>query len=386
MRILIVSNSFPLAPASGTIAAFCVRAMALALVRQGADVCVLAPDRYGDKQDDPGLQVTWFPWSGWKAGALIGLKLGRPQGLWHAFSLFREGRKAVREACMAFAPQICLAAWALPSGYFAAHVKGRQGVPYAVWCLGSDIHTWARKPLFRSLTRQVLKRASLVYADGWALAREVSDLAEVNCEFLPTSREPASIEPTPRRLDPQAVHYLFAGRWEKVKGLDLLLAAWRQVLATGDGRRMVLHIAGHGDGLDEAVRTAAAEPATAGSIDVLGWVGEADLAAWYRAVDCVVIPSRKESIPVVLSEAVQARKRLIVSDVGDMGELVRRFRLGQVVRPESVSELSAALRRFAEGRHEAEPAAFDEACRLFDIDAAAKRFLADARRLLAMRH
>ena len=48
----------------------------------------------------------------------------------------------------------------------------------------------------------------------------------------------------------------------------------------------------------------------------------------------LIIPSRIESIPVVLSDAAQADCPVVVCDVGDMGKIVKRFGNGVVVQPE----------------------------------------------------
>ena len=77
-----------------------------------------------------------------------------------------------------------------------------------------------------------------------------------------------------------------------------------------------------------------------------GRLADAELYALYAACDCVVIPSRSESIPIVLSEALQAGKPLIVTDVGDMGSIVREHHLGEVVPSEDPPSLARAMQRF----------------------------------------
>ena len=65
-----------------------------------------------------------------------------------------------------------------------------------------------------------------------------------------------------------------------------------------------------------------------------------------------------ESIPVILSDALQVDCNLIVTDVGDMGPLVRSYRAGIVVEtlsPEAIKEailnqLNIKRDEFKEGR------------------------------------
>ncbi len=378
MRILLVTNNYPLSPGTSTWAPFCIRELALALARAGAGVTVLAPDHPGERAGDPGVTVRRIPWSGRDEVDLISLKLATPGGLRAAAGLWLNGRRHVRAAVREARPDFCLAAWALPSGLFARHAKRGLGVPYAVWCLGSDIHTWARKPLFRGLIRRVLSDADLLYADGFALAREAEALSGRPCGFLATTRRTEAAPAEPVSLDPERKHFLFVGRWEPVKGLDVLLEAWRALVVTGRSRGAVLHVVGQGRGLRALLEAAAADAALAGSLDVAGWVTPERLAGLYAAVDGVVIPSRRESIPVVFSEALSHGKPLIVSDVGDMGELVRRYRLGRVVPAGSAEALAEALADEIERGHALERGKLAEALELFDVDRAARRLLSDA--------
>jgi glycosyltransferase involved in cell wall biosynthesis len=54
-----------------------------------------------------------------------------------------------------------------------------------------------------------------------------------------------------------------------------------------------------------------------------------------------------ESIPVIFSDALQMGRPLIVSDVGDMGRLLREHPAGLVVPPEDPSALCAAMLQMA---------------------------------------
>jgi glycosyltransferase involved in cell wall biosynthesis len=58
----------------------------------------------------------------------------------------------------------------------------------------------------------------------------------------------------------------------------------------------------------------------------------------------VVIPSRLESIPVVFSDAVQARCPLITTPVGDLPRLLNSYQLGVLSQDVSSDGLAAAIR------------------------------------------
>ncbi|MGV9281051.1 glycosyltransferase [Streptomyces sp. NPDC003730] len=106
-------------------------------------------------------------------------------------------------------------------------------------------------------------------------------------------------------VGPQAPLVVCVGRLCRQKGQDLLLDAWETVLARVPGARLVLV----GDGPDRA-RLAARAPA---SVRFTGAV--ADAAAWYRAADLVVLPSRWEGMALAPLEAMACGRPVLVTDV-----------------------------------------------------------------------
>ena len=86
---------------------------------------------------------------------------------------------------------------------------------------------------------------------------------------------------------------------------------------------------------------------------IQGPVDQYTVAALLQQCHSLIIPSRIESIPVVLSDALQLNSDLIVTDVGDMGTLVRSYRAGRVVDKESPDGLKEAiLDRFKRNKDE----------------------------------
>ena len=68
----------------------------------------------------------------------------------------------------------------------------------------------------------------------------------------------------------------------------------------------------------------------------------ARLMAW---ADYLLIPSRIESIPVIFSDAMQARCRVITTPVGDLPALLQRYPVGIVAEQPSPAALAVALQR-----------------------------------------
>jgi len=116
-------------------------------------------------------------------------------------------------------------------------------------------------------------------------------------------------------------------------------------------------------------------------IAFLGEVDDQRLALLYASSDCVVIPSRSESIPLVFSEAVNFDKELIVTDVGDMGMLGRHYGVAWVVPSEDPIALKEMMKKRVESQHQhqigQDQEKRGELKRLFNIETSVERFLED---------
>jgi glycosyltransferase involved in cell wall biosynthesis len=83
-------------------------------------------------------------------------------------------------------------------------------------------------------------------------------------------------------------------------------------------------------------------------VSLTGNISDEVLVSLYASSDCVVIPSRSESIPLVFSEALKFNKEMIVTDVGDMGMLGRRYGVAWVVPVENVMALKEIMKKRVE--------------------------------------
>jgi glycosyltransferase involved in cell wall biosynthesis len=137
------------------------------------------------------------------------------------------------------------------------------------------------------------------------------------------------------------------GRWEKSKGLDDLIKAFSMVKRNRPD--VNLHILGWGE-YEGEMRELINQLKLSEEIKIVGQVSTSLVSAYLKESDCLVIPSKGDSIPLVFSEALQMRTPLIVTDVGDMGHLVRRFDLGKVVPSGDVRGLAQAMKQFVDER------------------------------------
>jgi len=343
-----------------------------ALVERGCEVTVVTPDKAGTKEPPADHAVRWFKWAG-SDRPIVALDLRSPRDLQRIFSLLREGERALSQLVDAQLVDSCFALWAVPGGYLARRACGGR-IPYSVWALGSDIHVWARRPAAGWIVRDVLRHAAHRFADGVELAGEVRRVSGLDCDFLPSARRLPAPAPLPKALG-SGVNFLFVGRLEPVKGADVIVEAVLQLIRSGMDVRLTM--CGTGS-LFPALQQQIEDGRAGHRVQLLADVTGDVVAALMSACDCLVVPSRNESIPVVFSESLQAGIPLLVTDVGDMGDLARKHGLAKPVPPGDPSALADSMRLFAlnpDGHRAAYEKARAELMQVFDIGAMADRFL-----------
>jgi glycosyltransferase involved in cell wall biosynthesis len=231
--------------------------------------------------------------------------------------------------------------------------------------------------------RKILQHADGLFADGWDLAQRVQRLAARPCAFLPSVR-PLADDSLAMRVDVDTTktNFLFIGRWERVKGVDVLIEAMKLLKAA----RVAAHLYIVGKG---SLRGFLERKIRAYSLTETVFLKEdlptAILRGYLQQCDCLVVPSRSDSIPLVFSEGLQACIPFIVTATGDLGSLVHRYVLGHVVPPGDARQLKDAMEAFAHNRHQRTQYLHrvDEARALFDIDKAAAAFLQHATQIVS---
>ncbi len=366
-KICLITNRYPIYP--DDVASPFVRDFHLGLKEKGAEISVFTPYYQSEKVDGT-EDVVRFRWLG-ERKVVGSLNLFNPKEMIQLLSFMRNGKRRLFEHLRNTSPDSCLALWALPSGWFAYQAKRKLGIPYSVWCLGSDIYIWAKRPILRGLIQKVLQEADHLFADGFDLKEKVEKLSGKKCTFLPSLRKlPEGFEGK-EQLDALRFNFLYLGRWEKGKGLDDLIRSF-DVLAHKLST-VNLYILGWGS-YEKEMRKQIINLKLEEHIKIVGKVSTSSVANYLEQADCVVIPSRSDSIPLVFSEALQMGTPLIVTDVGDMGYLVKRFNLGKVVIPGEVNGLAQAMIEFVQENKDYSKN-IPEALKLLDIENAVNDYL-----------
>lgn len=140
--------------------------------------------------------------------------------------------------------------------------------------------------------------------------------------------------PVQVRMSDTDIHLLFVGRFDRQKGLDILLSAFEDARRANSDLR--LHLIG------EPVRGGRIPDFPEGVIHH-GWVSPENIDRHYQAADLLVVPSRWEGLPLVVPEALRNGTPVLVSDRSDMEGLIEKGTTGDVF-PLGVEPLAEYLR------------------------------------------
>jgi glycosyltransferase involved in cell wall biosynthesis len=147
-------------------------------------------------------------------------------------------------------------------------------------------------------------------------------------------------------IDADAPLALFVGRFDRQKGLDVLLdAAGRVADARPDWR---LCLVGEGPECAAIAGRLGADPRLAERVRLLG--RRDDVAGLLKAADVLVLPSLWEGMPNVILEAMAARRAVVATAVEGSAELVVPGETGWLVPPGDADALAEALRAAARDR------------------------------------
>lgn len=143
-------------------------------------------------------------------------------------------------------------------------------------------------------------------------------------------------------LKSQTYNYVFVGRIEYVKGLDILIVAFSHVLKTNPNS--FLYIIGKIDSNYAFYKSIKQQIKELEIESNVIWVGFSDNPYQYmKYADCVVLPSRREGLPNVILESMYLRTLVVVTrSVPIIDQIVSEDR-GIVVDVENVDQLAEAM-------------------------------------------
>ena len=163
------------------------------------------------------------------------------------------------------------------------------------------------------------------------------------------------------------------GRLSAEKGVEVLLDAFARVRKAG----VDVQLAVIGDGpLMSELRNQAAQLELGEAVHFSGFVPAA--SAILPALALLVIPSHSEGLPMVMLEAMRARRPIVATSVGGIPQALRDGDAGRLVAPGDAHALAAAIETVLRDRELAArycDAAFREFARRFNVNAMVDRYV-----------
>ena len=371
MKVLIISTSYPLSRNGSEAAGSFVEDFAQALFNNGVDVAVTFPVSRGKPQSLKN-ELTLFPFKV-PLLPLSLLSVSNPLDWVKIIKTLRVGDQSVEKAINAFNPDFILALWALPSGYWALKHGRKYVLPYGIWALGSDIWSLGNVPVIKLVLKKVLNKSHINFADGYQLSRHVESLCNSSCHFLPSTRLLGEGCIGAIRSD-QPFRLTYIGRWHRNKGIDILLDSLAILNEEFWSAIEVINIAGGGPLANETKRKATALTALGRPIVLSGYLDKGEVCEMLSETDFLLIPSRIESIPVVFSDAMQAGCPVITTPVGDLPELVKKYKCGVVADSVSVDSYAEALAKAVKQNSGKYLSGVDSAAEVFKLPMIIRKF------------
>lgn len=362
MKIAFLSSSYATSPDHAINAGGFVHNLAAELIERGHDIHVIAPGGKRSSTHDSSVPVHFIPWLG-REHDLSSINIRNPINFIRLATLMISGLLTSRRLIRSLGCEVMLAFWAIPSGFFSLSIWRTTGTPYGVWALGSDIWSRGMYPLGRLVVRAVLKNAAFRFADGINLSKEVEQISGLPCEFVPSVRMlPRTADHRKEKLSPQKTHLLYVGRYEVNKGPDILVQSVKTLIDRG--YPLELHLFGTGSMGKHLGKLVTGYE---NQIHLGDAINSQDLVSYMHSCAWLVIPSRIESIPLILGDAIQARIPIIGTDVGDLGKMIRKFKVGLVSPTPDPEDLAQTIIQAINAKQRKMDPDWTEAERFFDL-------------------
>lgn len=239
----------------------------------------------------------------------------------------------------------------------ASWISRVRGKPYVIFSHGS-LNTHGLRARHRARKLGYLKLLEQKnFAQALFTAYHSAEEMEASYRFGPGRVVPNGIDPQVfQSLPPvsyfrcqhkleKATIYLFLGRIDAGKGLDLLLPAFKKLLQFCATAHLVL--AGANErGYRAQVLNLARELCLAGRLTLTGLITGKDKLAALQDADVFVLPSRSEGLSIAMLEAMYMGLPVIVTDRVGLWRQVEDNRCGLVV-PYDTDSLAGALKSMA---------------------------------------
>jgi len=196
-----------------------------------------------------------------------------------------------------------------------------MNIPYIVTPAGS-LKIFGRSKIKKSIYTALAGGKIISKADGWVAisSNEIPlfcqyGILEENISLIPNGINPKEylVRNESYQTSFESKKYiLFVGRLNKIKGPDILLHAYLNIMTSISDYDLVF--AGPDDGMMDYLNNIVQKHGASSRVHFVGYVGGEEKNNLYRNADLVVIPSRQEAMSIVVLESGMAKKGVLMTD------------------------------------------------------------------------
>jgi len=222
--------------------------------------------------------------------------------------------------------------------HYAEELRGRGG-------LGATL----KASLIRSFHLRLVRLSEGVFLRDLSMTRDFPESTNVCFSHPFNGYSTQDLHDPGIREGDGPVKLLFVGSLIRRKGAADLLRALRQLGGSPGGEPGEFELTVIGDGpQEERLRAMASSLGLADRVHFEGFVGDREaLRNHYRRADLLVVPSRHEGFPRVITEAMSQGLPVVATNVDGIEMVLEHERECLLVEPKEPASLAGAIRRLA---------------------------------------
>jgi len=246
-------------------------------------------------------------------------------------------------------PDLILAHSVTWAGYAASLIREQYDIPYLV-VEHRSFFVWSTPESRKMVKAFHLPFFEEAYRSCHSLVPVSESLMRGIRELMPWVAEKTTVIPNmiredmflPPELPRQSEPFIFiwAGRFEHVKGIDLLLEA-THLLKQKINRTFRIRLAGKGS-LRSELELHSEKLGLTREVEFLGRISREEMQQEMQGANCFVLPTRYEAFGVVLIEAMASGLPVIATRSGGPDSIITKEN-GLLIDPDDVNQLAGAM-------------------------------------------
>jgi len=243
--------------------------------------------------------------------------------------------------------------FAYPAG-FAGVLLGKMLKRRVVLSVrGTDINYFPKNPILKTFIKYALKNVEEIIAVSDALKEKVSELGidENKITIIPNGINLELFKPISKKIAREKAGLtdhkkviLFVGSFVKVKGVEYLLEAFKEICTSNNSSGITLVLIGSGP-LYATIKKKICDYGIDGRVLLKNSIPHKEIPMWMSSSDVFCLTSLNEGRPNVLYEAIACGIPVVATNVGGISEIIVSRKLGELVTPKNLTEIENALKR-----------------------------------------